>query len=109
MPAEANSIVDAVLRYIPGGKLEPHRACVARLMPGKSYEMHRDSQPPDWITRVHVPIVTNAGAWFVFEGGDRVHFEVGMAYSFDTLTPHNFGNDGDKPRIHLTFDVLRAT
>lgn len=59
------------------------------------------------LSRVHVPIVTNPNAWFMWEPeGTKVHFEAGKAYSFNTLVNHAFGNDGDTERVHLTFDVL---
>ncbi len=57
---------------------------------------------------MHVPVVTNPGAWMCFKGTGRVHFEAGKAYSFDTLVMHNYGNDGDTDRVHLLFDVLRG-
>jgi aspartyl/asparaginyl beta-hydroxylase (cupin superfamily) len=109
-PPEAKVIIQAVLaRFDVPVRYERHYACLSRLMPGRGYGFHQDPQPPEWITRVHVPIVTNPQSWFEWEGGGRVHFEVGKAYTFNTLLPHSFGNDGETERVHLSFDVLRQS
>lgn len=110
LPAEAVALIDAVLTMFAGDvTYSEQTACLSRLVPGQTYEYHRDPQPPNWITRVHVPLTTNPGCWFMWQPDDgvKVHFEVGNAYSFNTLIPHNFGNDGEAERVHLLFDVLR--
>lgn len=108
-PPAALPVVEAILgRFFgPETTFDRHRACLSRLVPGATYEMHRDPQRREWLTRVHVPVVTNHGAWMLFEEeGVRVHFEVGVAYSFNTLAAHCYGNDGDADRVHLLFDVM---
>lgn len=110
-PEAASTVITAVLSCFGGTDTynRPY-ACVSRVGPGNGHGYHRDSQPPEWITRVHVPLVTNEACWFAWEpDGKRVHFSVGNAYSFNTLVPHAFGNDGTTERIHLTFDVLSCT
>ncbi len=88
--------------------MAPADPMLSRMLPGQSHPMHVDRQRADWITRVHVPIVTNPGCWMAWEEEDqRVHFEAGKAYSFDTTARHAFGNDGESERIHLIFEVLR--
>ena len=107
-PPEAAGIIAAVLAEFEGPvRHGDYYACLSRLIPGRGYEFHRDPQPDDWITRVHVPVITNPDAWFAWEpdSGRRVNFEAGKAYSFNTLVPHAFWNDGTADRIHLTFDV----
>lgn len=97
----------AELEYFPG-EIIADMPMLSRMMPGQSHGMHADIQSSDWITRVHVPIVTNPEAWIMFESeGQRVHFAEGMAYTFNTIERHAFGNDGPAPRVHLIFDVLR--
>lgn len=85
-------------------------ACLSRVIAGRGFGYHSDPQAPEWITRVHVPVITNERAWVAFEeeGGCKVHFEVGKAYSFNALKRHAFSNDGQTDRIHLLFDVLRG-
>lgn len=86
-----------------------HEPMLSRMLPGQSHPYHTDVQRSDCVTRVHVPITTNPGCWMMFEDeGERVHFETGRAYTFNTLARHAFGNDGDEPRVHLIFEVLRA-
>ena len=100
---------------------------LSRMLPGQSHDFHVDIQRADWITRVHVPIVTNPGCWMAWENAEKkaywlehydtlpnvrdiaevVHFEAGRAYSFNTLERHSFGNDGETERVHLIFEVLR--
>jgi aspartyl/asparaginyl beta-hydroxylase len=82
---------------------------VNKVEPGFSHAMHVDRQiDPYWVTRVHVPIVTNPQCWHRWESDMvKVHFPVGSAYSFDTESRHDFANEGPTPRIHLLFDVHR--
>jgi len=77
------------------------------LQPGQEHPAHTDQQPPDWVTRVHVPIVTNPRATVTTEDG-MFHLHVGKAYRFDTRRPHAVQNDGPLARVHLVFDVKRS-
>lgn len=107
LPAEAHCVVAAVMTYFDHWHTyDRGRACLSRLVPGSTYEFHRDPQPPGWVTRVHVPVVTNPAAWLQFEGREPVHFEAGRIYTFDALAPHRYGNDGDADRVHLILDVM---
>lgn len=90
---------------------------LSRMEPGQQHGMHVDTQNDNgWLTRVHVPIITNPGAWIMFEDDlnpryncpMRVHFEAGVAYSFNALERHSFGNDGTTDRVHLIFDLYRG-
>lgn len=125
-PAEAVPVIRASLALFGDPSLVPvapwnqwwgaplvydeYRACLSRIIPGRGHPYHQDSQPPAWVTRVHVPILTNPDAWFMWEPEDgvKVHFAAGQAYTFNTLVPHAFANDGPTDRVHLTFDVLRG-
>ncbi len=109
IPPESGAVIAAVLAHFPeGATYDRYYASLSRLIPGVTYKFHQDPQKPGWITRVHVPIVTNPDAWMFFEGEDPVHFEAGFAYSFDTLRMHNYGNFGTEDRVHLLFDVRAA-
>lgn len=111
IPSEAVPVMEAVCRHMGEGLtwLES-TACVARIVPGVTYEMHKDGQPVEWVTRVHVPIQTNPESWFAFaeQWPEKAHFDVGWAYSFYTLKDHNYGNFGTTDRVHLMFDVVRG-
>lgn len=110
---------DATL-FIAPAKLVWHEPMLSRVMPGQSHPMHTDVQRSDCVTRVHVPLTTNDGCWMEWEDTenayaigpvkvvDRAHFQVGSAYTFNTLARHAFGNDGDTARVHLIFEVLRG-
>lgn len=106
IPDIAGETIEQVLRRfaVPVLFVEEN-ACLSQVMPGNGHGFHRDGQPDNWITRVHVPILTNPKCWFAWTP-ELVHFERGKAYAFNTLIPHAFGNDGDSARVHLTFDVL---
>lgn len=112
LPPLFGPLVDGVLACLPVPCLADG-VVLSRMPPGESHGMHRDLQRAGWLTRVHVPLVTNPRAWIAFEGNYpyihvyRDHFEVGKAYSFDTLRRHAFGNDGDTERVHLLFDAIR--
>ena len=155
------SQLDAAVRQVCGLFDVPvvvHSPMLSRILPGTHHAMHADNQRPDWLTRIHIPLITNDGCWLSFEDeyqtlttrlarGDmracailpvpfvdevegrrgevvelaydgeytvgtvrvfnRVHFEVGYAYTFNTLKRHAFGNEGESVRIHFLFDVLR--
>lgn len=82
--------------------------CLSRIRPRTSHPMHVDSEPATFVTRIHVPLVTNEKCWFVWElDGQVVHFATGSAYSFDTQERHAFGNGGRTARIHFCFDLWR--
>ena len=103
----ARPIIDSVLARLGVG-LVADDVVLSRVMPGQTHPLHTDRQRSDWLTRVHVPLVTNPGAWMLFEDERAfAHFEAGKAYSFDALRRHAFGNGGDEARVHLIFDVLR--
>lgn len=99
------SVAHAVLARLPG-ELVAHQPMLSRMRPGQHHPMHTDSQRADWLTRIHVPLVTSPKAWICFEGTRPVHLEAGKAYTFDTYKRHAFGNDGETDRVHLIFDVL---
>lgn len=74
------------------------------LDPGVIHPAHADVQTPDWMVRVHVPIVTNPGAVIVMGDGEH-HLQVGKAYRMNTLATHAVENRGKTPRLHFIFDV----
>ena len=107
MPPEAAAVVDSLKVF--DRPVTADAVMFSRMLPGQSHPMHIDNQRAGWITRVHVPLVTNPGAWILFEEiGQRVHFDVSLAYTFNTFKRHAFGNDGETERVHLLFDVFAA-
>lgn len=91
------------LAWLCGGKASNRMLSV--VMPGASIGTHADAMNPPWLTRAHVPLVTNTDAGFVI-GGVWHHMEVGSAYRVDIRCQHEVRNEGKTPRIHLMFDVL---
>lgn len=77
-----------------------------RLEPGQIHPAHTDAQPPEWVTRVHIPLQTNPHAVATTDDGP-LHMAVGKAYKFDTTAPHAVANGGKTARIHLVFEVMR--
>jgi len=53
--------------------------------------------------RIHVPIVTNDGAFLLAEGRAK-HLSVGEVWTFDNQSRHSVVN-GNATRVHLIFDV----
>jgi len=80
-------------------------AFVFRTKPGGITRIHLDNQKA-WYEpfRVHVPIVSNDGAFLLSEGKAQ-HFGVGEAWTFDNQSLHSVVN-GDSTRVHLIMDVL---
>jgi len=102
---EIRAVADALMSHFPG--------CVYSgvglflLAAGQAHPAHTDVQPPDWVTRVHVPVITNDKAIAWTEDG-TITMRAGVAYRFDTRRPHAVRNDGETPRVHLVFDVRKA-
>jgi hypothetical protein len=76
------------------------------LEPGQMHPAHVDIQPPEWVTRIHVPLETNFHCTATTARGYHL-MDVGMAYEFDTTVEHAVSNAGKTPRIHLVFDIKR--
>lgn len=74
------------------------------LKAGVSQPAHKDEQPPEWVTRVHVPLITNPGAIFTMDDGEH-HMEVGKAYRMNTLATHAVENRGKTSRVHFMWDI----
>lgn len=73
---------------------------------GQVHPAHTDVQPPEWVTRVHLPIVTNKSATATTADG-TLHMKAGRAYKFNTTQTHAVENAGKTPRVHLVFDVIK--
>lgn len=101
-------ITETILAHFPANSCV-QELVLSRMMPDQWHDYHVDQQPTAWLTRVHVPIITNPEAWIGFERqpGPR-HLKEGLAYTFNTLQRHAFGNPGVTPRVHLIFDVFRG-
>lgn len=84
--------------------VESYNRMLSVVMPGHSIEEHSDPQPPGWLARVHVPLVTNERSEMVLVGVPH-HLEVGSAYLVNVQALHSVRNPGHTPRIHLMFDV----
>ena len=86
--------------------LVPRRVRFMLLKSGGSCPMHRDA--PDWLysVRLHVPIITNPGAFFEVEGeGSQNLLADGGAYFVKVNRNHRVYNDGPDDRVHLIADV----
>ena len=116
------SVIDGLLTHF-GDDVKDKEPMLSLMRAGQSHGMHVDSQFGGWVTRVHVPLVTNPGAWVAFEEDahqwhpvqgsgllaevlNTVHFAAGRAYTFDATRRHSFGNAGPEDRVHLIFDVV---
>lgn len=98
-------IVERLMAFFPGCSHYQHM--LSAVMPGDTIETHRDEQPPYWLTRVHVPLLTNREALF-WVGNRSENLEAGKAYMINTRATHAVGNAGATPRIHFMFDVRTA-
>ena len=91
---------DKILAY-PNEARAPMLSVV---MPGHYIHSHVDPQPPDWVVRIHVPLMTNRESCIFM---DRAyHLEIGCAYKINTERKHAIMNHGDTPRIHFMFDIF---
>lgn len=104
MKEKTDRLVSELLELFPGCS-DTYRA-ISIVHPGDYVPPHTDTLCAGWISRVHVPLVTNLGAAFISEGEDW-HMEVGKAYQVNPSLPHAIRNAGGATRIHLMFDVVR--
>lgn len=87
----------ALAKYIHSLGSRARRTRIMVMQPGAGYSLHRDPNP-----RWHLPIVTNAGAEFLFPTHNlRAHLELGRLYLVDTKELHTAKNSGRDVRIHL--------
>lgn len=79
-------------------------AFLFRTIPMGVTRAHEDLRD-EWFDmyRIHIPIVTNDGAFFI-SNDKSIHYEEGYAWSFDNQLRHGVVN-GDSERVHLIFDV----
>lgn len=79
-------------------------AFIFRMKPLGVARPHIDLSPV-WfdLFRIHIPIVTNDGAYLLSEGKSK-HLAVGEVWTFDNQLKHAVTN-GDAVRTHLIFDV----
>ena len=65
---------------------------------------HQDSMQ-EWFDmyRIHIPIITNAGAHLISESKSQ-HLNTGFAWTFNNQLDHGVVN-GDEERVHLIFDA----
>lgn len=79
-------------------------AFLFRTKPGGITRVHDDQHEMyQRAMRIHVPIITNPGAFLLSEGRSK-HFAVGETWTFDNQAPHSVVN-GDTQRVHLIIDV----
>jgi aspartyl/asparaginyl beta-hydroxylase (cupin superfamily) len=102
--ARTDRVVSELMTRFPG--CDDRARVVSVVCPGDYVPPHTDMHPPEWITRVHVPIITNDGAFFISQDQPH-HMEVGSAYIVNTEVPHAIRNDGTANRVHLMFDVIQ--
>jgi hypothetical protein len=100
--AQWRPMVDVLMPHFPG--CQAYQQMLSVVMPGDDIPPHRDQQPDNWITRVHVPLTSNDKSQFIVDG-KPVRMEPGVAYLVNTLAEHAVVNDGPTPRIHFMFDV----
>lgn len=101
---ETNRVVSEIMDYFPGCR-DVYRS-ITTVHPGDYVPAHTDDTVPEWISRVHVPIITNPGCYLTVDG-TKYHLKVGMAYRFNVAKPHEIVNGGSYSRVHLMFDVVK--
>lgn len=72
--------------------------------PGTRIDLHPDN---DEFLKIHIPIITNSDAWFVFED-EKFNMKPGSAYFVNTTLLHGTVNEGTTDRAHLIFKFPRS-
>jgi len=100
----AMPVIDAIVarHYPPSGLVL--RVVLARLLPGKTIDLHYDRHPSFSIAhRIHVPLLTNPDVEFLV-GSERLSLRPHHAFELNNKLPHSVANHGSTARIHLIFD-----
>jgi hypothetical protein len=92
-PVYSGTVIDELITYL---NLPIVRLRWMKLSPKSCYSLHCDLTP-----RVHIPVITNPGAYFLFANLGLIKMDVGKFYLVDTRHEHTFINSGDSPRVHL--------
>ena len=72
------------------------------ICPNTCYNWHIDEGK----TCVHIPLITQVGARFIYENRNFHMPADGSAYVVNNGIPHTFANAGNEDRVHLTFENL---
>lgn len=102
-------IGSAIEEYLYWLEVPVFRTRIMVMRPKTSYSLHFDSSP-----RVHLPVITNTHAYFIFkEPAELIHMPAdGTAYWVDTRHTHSYMNGSDDIRIHLVsaveFDINKG-
>ena len=112
--AQTDALVASLMKLFPGST--DFQRMLSVVMPAERIPAHTDRQIPNWLCRVHVPLVATSGALFQIDDGDdddsglaSWSLRVGMAYIVDVTATHAVENHGLVPRIHFMFDVTKPT
>ncbi len=100
-------ILDSVSQTYGYKELFFPRVMFAKLFAHSGIDPHTDggtirSRPH----KIHVPITTNPGCFFLHPPENRYHLEVGRAYEVNNCRQHGAINEGDTDRIHLIFECI---
>lgn len=66
------------------------------LNPMSCYSMHKDETP-----RVHIPLITNPGNYFIFKQTPPIHLTTNAVHWTDTRMFHTFMNCSEFSRLHI--------
>lgn len=102
-PFRVAQIVDEVLALFPPGSAADG-LMVSIVLPGRSIPPRIDDQPPNWLCRVYVPLLTNPESQLIV-GEQAYHMEVGKAYRVNTEAIHSLVNGGTSPILHFICDI----
>lgn len=68
----------------------------------RAYNWHIDEERLCY----HIPLITNDGCWFLYEGKSFHTPADGSLYIVNNGIPHTFVNSGSEPRVHIMFEKL---
>jgi hypothetical protein len=77
-------------------KYKMYRTRLMIVKPKSCYTLHKDFGP-----RIHIPLITNPSAMFVFLKDGLTHLQIGKVYWVDTTKLHSFANFGLTDRLHI--------
>jgi hypothetical protein len=86
-----NTIIEELIK-----KYNLFRTRLMWVEPKSCYTLHKDHSG-----RIHIPIITNPNALFVFRKGFMFNLEAGKIYYTDTRLEHTFANFSEEARLHL--------
>lgn len=105
-PTEFFDVIKKHVHLLDDMGIEIFRCRLSKIPANGKIPLHQDSPSArDYCVKVHIPVVTNNDARFIF-GHKQYKMDVGRMYIADVAEPHEFNNPNPNDRYHIIADCI---